>query len=180
MNSLKNFINDNEDTYELLFLHQSNRQRRINWWVKWWYLTTKQKVIARHDDVMKWKHFPCYWLFVRWYRSALHSPHKGQWFGALMFSLIFAWTVNSRDAGGLRRHRAHYDITVMVQHSHVLSPRYPNVTFCHWYSTRIGRSNAMDSFSITSRYNYQSSKNITFRIKEHSGIFKLLNCVVNG
>ena len=33
-----------------------------------------------------------------------------------MFSLIFAWIngrVNNREAGGLRRHRAHYDVTVM-------------------------------------------------------------------
>ena len=36
---------------------------------------------------------------------------------ALMFSLIWAWTngwVNNRDAGNLRRHRAHYDLTLMV------------------------------------------------------------------
>ena len=34
----------------------------------------------------------------------------------LVLSLIYAWTngwVNNRDAGGLRRHRAHYDLTVM-------------------------------------------------------------------
>ena len=34
----------------------------------------------------------------------------------LMFSLICAWIngwVNNREAGDLRRHRAHYDITVM-------------------------------------------------------------------
>ena len=34
-----------------------------------------------------------------------------------MFSLICAWTngrVNNRDAGDLRRHRAHYDVTVMT------------------------------------------------------------------
>ena len=40
------------------------------------------------------------------------SPHKGQWRWILMFSLKCAWTngwVNSRDAGDLRRHRAHYD-----------------------------------------------------------------------
>ena len=40
-----------------------------------------------------------------------------QWHGALMFSLICAWThgwANNRDAGELRRHRAHYDVTVMV------------------------------------------------------------------
>ena len=46
----------------------------------------------------------------------VNSPHKGQWRGALMFSLICArmngW-INNREAGDLRRHRAHYDVTVM-------------------------------------------------------------------
>ena len=49
--------------------------------------------------------------------SWVNSPHKGQWRGALMFSLIFAWTnswLNNRDAGDLRRHRAHYDVTVIL------------------------------------------------------------------
>ena len=45
-----------------------------------------------HDDVIKWKHFLCYWLFVRGiHRWPVNSPHKGQWHGALMFSLICAW-----------------------------------------------------------------------------------------
>ena len=42
----------------------------------------------------------------------VNSPHKGQWRGALMFSLICApmngW-VNNHEAGDLRRHRCHYD-----------------------------------------------------------------------
>ena len=38
--------------------------------------------------------------------------HKTQWRGALMISLICAWT-NNPDAGDLRRHRAHYDVNVM-------------------------------------------------------------------
>ena len=43
-----------------------------------------------HDDVIKWKNFPCYWPFVRGiHRSPVNSPHKRQWRGALMFSLIF-------------------------------------------------------------------------------------------
>ena len=45
-----------------------------------------------------------------------HRAHKGQWRGALMFSLICAWIkrwVNNREAGDLRRHRAHYDVIVM-------------------------------------------------------------------
>ena len=45
-----------------------------------------------HDDVIKWNHFPRYWPFVRGiHRSPVNSPHKGQWRGALMFSLIYAW-----------------------------------------------------------------------------------------
>ena len=46
----------------------------------------------------------------------VNSPHKGQWRGALMFSMICVWIngwVNNRGAGDLRRYRAHYDVTVM-------------------------------------------------------------------
>ena len=51
--------------------------------------------------------------------SPVDSLHKDQWSGAL----IFPWSApehrsntartNSRDAGGLGHHRAHYDVTVM-------------------------------------------------------------------
>ena len=74
-------------------------------------------IIQIHDDVMKWEHFPRYLSFVREiHRRPVNSPHKGQWRGTLMFSLICAWTngwVNNRDAGDLRRIRAHYDVTVI-------------------------------------------------------------------
>ena len=47
----------------------------------------------------------------------VNSSHKGQWLGALMFSLICTringW-VNNREAGDLKRQRAHYDIMVMI------------------------------------------------------------------
>ena len=70
-----------------------------------------------HDDVIKWEHFPRYWPFVRGtHRSPVNSPHKGQWRGALMFSLICGWIngwVNNRKAGDLRRYRGHYDVNVM-------------------------------------------------------------------
>ena len=70
-----------------------------------------------HDDVIKWKHFPRNWPFVRGiHRSPVNSPHKGQWRGALKFSLICArinsW-VNNGEAGDLRRHHGHYDVIVM-------------------------------------------------------------------
>ena len=81
------------------------------------HLNDNSKVSYGHDDVIKWKHFPHYWPFV-WgiHRSSVNSPHKGQWRRALMFSLICVgingW-VNNREAGDLRCHHAHYDITVM-------------------------------------------------------------------
>ena len=70
-----------------------------------------------HDGVIKSKHFPRYWPFVSGiHRSPVDSPQNGQWRGALMFSLICFWTngwANNRDSGDLRRHRTHYDFTVM-------------------------------------------------------------------
>ena len=70
-----------------------------------------------HDNVIKWKYFPRYWPFVRGiHRSPVNSPHKGQWRGALMFSLICVWInsqVNNREAGDLRRYRAHYYAILM-------------------------------------------------------------------
>ena len=70
-----------------------------------------------HDDAIKWKHFPCYWTFVRgihW--SLVNSPHKGPvtqselWCFLWSALCIIGW-VNNREAGDLRR--THYDVTVM-------------------------------------------------------------------
>ena len=70
-----------------------------------------------HDDVIKWKHFLCYWPFVRGiHRSPVISPHKGQWHGALIFLWSAPWInnwVNNWEAGDLRRHHVHYDVIVM-------------------------------------------------------------------
>ena len=81
-----------------------HRARTISWW--------------RHQT----KNFPRYSPFVRViHRWPVDFPHKGQWRGALMFSLICAWTnswTNNQDAGDLRRHRAHYDVIVMCGGTH--------------------------------------------------------------
>ena len=81
-------------------------------------MSTFHKFLSNHDDVIKWRHFPRYWPFVRGiHRSPVNSPHKGQWCGALMFTLICAringWE-NNREAGDLRRYRTHYDVIVML------------------------------------------------------------------
>ena len=40
-----------------------------------------------HDDVFKWKHFPCYCMAFCAGNSPVNFLHKGQWRGALIFSL---------------------------------------------------------------------------------------------
>ena len=103
----------------------SNDLKKITWWFSpqcsyYWPSVARFWAISwqvDHDDVIKWRHFPRYWPFARWiHRSPVNSPHKGQWREALMFSLICVWIngwVNNRQAGDLRRHRAHYDVIVM-------------------------------------------------------------------
>ena len=81
--------------------------------------------LSFHDDVIKWKHFPRNWPFVRGiHRSPVNSPHKGQWRGALMFSLICVWIndwVNNREAGDLRRYRALYGVIVMYHYDDAIT-----------------------------------------------------------
>ena len=48
--------------------------------------------------------------------SPVDSPHKGQWCGAFVFSLICTLTngwINNQDPGDLRLHHTYYDISVM-------------------------------------------------------------------
>ena len=98
---------------------------------RYWRLALNHRYIRLkcHDDVIKWKYFPRYWPFV-WgiHRWPVNSPHKGQWRGALMFSLICAWIndwVNNRKAGDLRCHRAHYDVIVKIMQVETTPPRPP-------------------------------------------------------
>ena len=87
-------------------------------WRRHQILDTYYTTDSSNDDVIKWKHFPRYSPFVRGiHRSTVNSPHKGQWRGALMFSLICVWIngwVNNREADDLRRYRVHGDVVVMT------------------------------------------------------------------
>ena len=52
------------------------------------------------------RHFPRHWPFVRGiHRSPMNSPQKGQWRGAL--------SKRSSKQSRRRRHRAHYDVTMV-------------------------------------------------------------------
>ena len=134
------------------------------------YLCTSQDCTIIHHDVIKWKHFPRYWPFVRGiHRSPVNSPHKGQWRGALMFSLICVWIngwVNNREAGDLRPYRAHYDVTVMKG----TKPRFPGI-YIH------------GSYSMWWWYNYagtQPWKNmITMGMIDTSNLMMIIRWVTN-
>ena len=71
-----------------------------------WCTSRRWKSMSR-DDVIKWKLFPRY----RWIPLTKASD-TGLW----CFLLICVWTnhwANNTDTGNLRRHRTHYDVTVM-------------------------------------------------------------------
>ena len=90
----------------------------------------------------RWRHqieaFSALLAFARGiHRPPVNSPHKGQWRGASVFSLICAWIngwVNTREAGYLRRYRAYYDVTVMQtqQNAHcACNPMGCAALWCH-------------------------------------------------
>ena len=117
-----------------------------------------------HDEVIKWKHFPRYWPFVRVnHRSPGNSPHKGQWCGALMFSLVCAWT-NTRDTDDLRCHRAHYDVTIMLAF-HVLDRPCPGRQYLTVFSVR--KFNVFLDYSLYVKHYSQiqrwNNKTLSFR-----------------
>ena len=90
-----------------------------------WPVTRKVMMTSSQGSI-----FPRHWSFVRGlHRPPVNSLHRGQWRGALVFSLICAWTkvwVNNGDAGDFRRHRAHYDVTGMYS----MSWRHPVSVDC--------------------------------------------------
>ena len=98
---------------------------------QWWPTSTHQlsqvgirNMIWTNDDVIKWKHFPRYWPFVRGIRWIPRTKARDP---ELWFSLICAWIngwVNNGEAGDLRCHRAHYDVTVMQEFGQVMDTSY--------------------------------------------------------
>ena len=87
---------------------------------------------------------------IHW--SAVNSLHKGQWHGALIFSLICAWIndwVNNREAGDQICHNAYHcnvlsNTSVKKTHSNLLKPfnlsrqsdayMYPKSSHCFSYN----------------------------------------------
>ena len=74
-------------------LHKAvfQKNERTNMSQKTKIIITTNLYVDVYDDVIKWKHFPRYWPFVQGiHLSPVNSPQKGQWHGALTFTLICA------------------------------------------------------------------------------------------
>ena len=101
-------------------------------------------------------------------------PHKGQWRGALMFSLIWAringW-VNNPEAGDLRRHPTHCDVIVMLydecNHSSMLRLKLNHVTKgapVGNIDSRIKNNKTMIRNMVQTRHPYISSCSWSFKV----------------
>ena len=69
-----------------------------------------------HDDVIKWKYFPRYWPFVRGIHRSSHTKASDDelWCSLSSAPEQTVW-VNNRDAGDLRRNRAHYNCNILLR-----------------------------------------------------------------
>ena len=66
-----------------------------------------------HNDVIKWRHFPRHWPFVKGiHQSPVNFPHKDHSV-TRRFDIFFDRRLNKRLSKQSRRHRAHYDVIVM-------------------------------------------------------------------
>ena len=91
-------------------------------------IKTCDPLVSLHLSITWWRHqmetfSALLVLCAGIHRSPVNSPHKGQWRGAFMFSLICTWIngwVNSREAGDLRCYCAHYDVTI-ISYMHMCS-----------------------------------------------------------
>ena len=118
------------DIISVLLVNQRNlTDAAVMGWVPHVYVGDKYSytgTLVWQNDVTKCKHFPRCWSFVRRiHRSSVGSHHKGQWRGALIFSLICAWTngrANNPEAGDLIRYRAHYDVILMESDTWLVLP----------------------------------------------------------
>ena len=106
-------------SFDVFFDLRLNKRLNKQWW-GWWFETPSHP-LWRHCNDLFALYLIC-WLMKA--RSLL--SHKGEWLGALMFSLICAWIngwVNNGEAGDFKRHRAHYDAIVMGMTMHPLGRR---------------------------------------------------------
>ena len=72
-----------------------------------------------HDDIIKWKYFPRYWTFLGesigtgGFPSQKPVTRSSDVFFDMRLNKNWA---NNWQAGDLKRHRAHYDVIIMIRY----------------------------------------------------------------
>ena len=116
--------------------------------------------------------------------SPANSPHKGQWPGALMFSLIWAW-INYREADDWRRHRAHYDVIVMHCSDCIITSKPKlcdpdtNSHICKWGWNKQKRQNIQHGRSAFLRVSCDGFHRISTRQTDWCLHFRLKVAILN-
>ena len=109
---------DRNTSLETVNVHYTSRDWRKKLGRKHTICTFSSRMMSSNGNI-----FRVTGLFVRGiHRPPVDSPPKSQWRGALMLSVICTWTngwANNRDADDFRRHRAHYDVTVILGVSYI-------------------------------------------------------------
>ena len=97
-----------------------NRVFHIDWWYPHAYIQKWVWISVHHHSW--WRHkMETFSALLAFCTGNSPVQHKGQWRGALIFSLVCAWTnswANNGDAGYLRRYRTHYDVIVMIEYEY--------------------------------------------------------------
>ena len=94
-----------------------NNRTIVTLYFRDWYHRNALHFKIHHDDVIKWRHFPRNWPFVREITGPRWIPRTKASDAELWCFFICAWInrwVNNGEAGDLRRYRAHYDVIVMT------------------------------------------------------------------
>ena len=118
MRALSQILSNESLSYSLKHISTGQQSLHISWrsthllhlyfLFSWWHhqMETCSASLAFMRGIHRW--------LRGIHRSPVNSPHTDQWRGALMFSLISAWTngwVNNQD--WFETHHSHYDVTVM-------------------------------------------------------------------
>ena len=118
------------------------------------------KYYFHHDDVIKWKHFPCYWALCGGNPPVI-GGFSSQRPATRRFDIFFicAWTkggANKRDASDLKRHGAHYDVTVMIELEGI--KRFPfSCTHSHMTQGLLSGDMAVERIVLFSKLSGRSS-----------------------
>ena len=110
-------------------------------------------------------------------RWPVNSPHKSQWHGTLVFSLIWACTngwVNNWYAGDLRHHPARYDVIMTIIDTHYLCS-VMGMNYLTWQDLTHWGRDKMAAISQTTLSNaFSWMKMLEFWLKFHWSLFPMV------